>query len=912
LFRARSKKTGGGDGWADVWKRGCFAWEYKSKGKDLGAALVQLQRYGPALDNPPLLVVSDIDHIEIHTSWTNTVHKVYEIDLVNLPKPDNLQRLRWLFTDPERLRPNITTVDVTDAAAKRFAQIAQRLRDRDFDPQRVAHFLSRIVFCLFAEDVGLLPSRVFARLLDAARKNPVQSETLFRQLFAVMHHGGLFGVEAIEWFNGGLFNDDDALPLQPPDIDDIVDVAKLDWSAIEPSIFGTLFERGLDPSKRSQLGAHYTDPQTIMRIVGPVVEQPLLTEWAACKAAIEGWLAKDKGARPLSSKRKETSKPRQEALNLYKSFLDRLGNFRVLDPACGSGNFLYLALQSLKNIEHRVMLEAEQMGLHREFAEFNVGVQCVQGIELNSYAAELARMTVWIGDISWSIKHGVQLSRAPILKNLERIECRDALMDADGTEAEWPPADAIVGNPPFLGDKWMRDGLGDNYVSTLRLRYEDRVPGGADLVTYWFEKARDQIHQHRACRAGLVATNSITQRTNRKVLERVVETAPIFNAWSDEPWVNEGAAVRVSIVCFGNKTSDEQPILNGRAVKVILADLSAGIGGDQAFDITKARPQPDNRKQSFFGLCLAGRFAVDGDTARAWVQSPNAHGPPNSEVLRPIWNGIDLTRRPQDRWVIDFGPSMAEESAAKYELPFQYVVENVRNIRAANREATRAKHWWRLGRPRPELRAAIVGLKRFIATPETAKHRYFVWMPVSLAPEHRLVVIVRSDDETFGILSSRIHIAWALAVGGTLEDRPVYNSTLCFETFPFPDGFTLSIAPCDFTNPHAGEIAKAAQELNALRENWLNPPEWADRIPEIVPGYPDRIVAKPGHEADLKKRTLTNLYNAKPAWLLNAHRELDQAVAVSYGWQDYTPDVPDDEILRRLLALNLARTPAVK
>jgi len=260
-FERGVKKLGGGDGWADVWKRGFFAWEYKSKGKNLATALMQLQRYSPALDNPPLLVVSDIHRIEIHTSWTNTVHKVYEIALVDLPLAENLQRLRWLFFEPERLRPDVTTVDVTEGAAKQFAAIAQRLRDRNFEPQRVAHFLSRVVFCLFAEDVGLLPARVFARLLDAARKSPAQSETLFRQLFGVMHKGGLFGVEQIEWFNGGLFNDEDALPLEPADVADIADVAKLDWSAIEPSIFGTLFERVWTRPSAASLGLTTPTPR---------------------------------------------------------------------------------------------------------------------------------------------------------------------------------------------------------------------------------------------------------------------------------------------------------------------------------------------------------------------------------------------------------------------------------------------------------------------------------------------------------------------------------------------------------------------------------------------------------------------------------------------------------------------------
>jgi hypothetical protein len=277
-FERGASKVGGGEGWADVWMREHFGWEYKGKRKDLDAALMQLQRYAPALENPPLLIVSDLDRFVVHTNWTNTVPVRYDIPLEGLVDPTNLQKLKWAFSEPEHLKPGVTTADVTKEAAGRFATLAQRLRDRGHDPQRVAHFLNRLMFCLFAEDAKLLPTKILSRALDAGRKRPETAEPLLKMFFGAMHKGGLAGFEPIEWFNGELFDSDDALPLLKPDIDDILEVATLDWASVEPSIFGTLFERGLDPSKRSQLGAHYTDPQSIMRLVHPVIVEPLLTQ----------------------------------------------------------------------------------------------------------------------------------------------------------------------------------------------------------------------------------------------------------------------------------------------------------------------------------------------------------------------------------------------------------------------------------------------------------------------------------------------------------------------------------------------------------------------------------------------------------------------------------------------------------
>jgi hypothetical protein len=349
-FERGAKITGGGDGWADVWKKGYFGMEYKGKGKDLAAALKQLQGYALALHSPPLLIVCDLENIVIHTAFTNAVQETHAITLDDVLKPEARHKLKWAFTDPERLRPGQTREGLTQEAAQKFGALALALHQRDFEPHRVAHFLNRILFCLFAEDCDLLPKQLFSRLLENAAKAPHQGEILLKGLFQAMAQGGAFGVEVIDWFNGGLFNDADTLPLTGDEFKQLLALSRLDWSSIEPAIFGTLFERGLDPAKRSQLGAHYTDRESIMRLVDPVIRAPLLAEWEAAKAQIE----------------KDKTKVRTKAQKAYIGFLERLKSFRVLDPACGSGNFLYLALQTLKDLEHQVILEAEALGLPRQ------------------------------------------------------------------------------------------------------------------------------------------------------------------------------------------------------------------------------------------------------------------------------------------------------------------------------------------------------------------------------------------------------------------------------------------------------------------------------------------------------------------------------------------------------------------
>lgn len=887
-FDKKISRSRGGDGFADVWKRGHFGWEYKGKHRDLHAAFAQLRDYAPDLENPPLLVVSDMDLIRIHTNFTNAVQQIHEITLDDIVRPEKLTLLRQLFTNPKALRPGITREALTAEAANRFATLAKSLRDREFDPQRVAHFVTRLLFCLFAEDIGLLPEHLFTRLLEASRRDHTRFPIHASRLFDAMRTGGHFDLSDIEWFNGGLFDTGDALPLTIPDLDLLLECARLDWSAIEPSIMGTLFERGLDETKRAQLGAHYTDPGSIMRIVDPVVLRPLREQWDAVKNQIRAKLA---GGNP---KRAHTS-----ARKLYEDYLANLRATRVLDPACGSGNFLYLALRGLKDLERQVMEEAAQLlGIPLGFPE--VDPRNVLGIEINLYAAELARVTIWIGQIQWMLAHGFSLNRRPILQSLQQIECRDALLTETGAEASWPSATCIVGNPPFLGDKKILSTLGDDYVKHLRRTFNGRVPGGADYVTYWFEKARWQIEQGHTTRAGLVATNSIRAGKSRSVLDRIQPPIRVFEAWSDEPWILDGAAVRVSIVCFGGDRTSAR--LNGTDVAQINSDLTAGL------DLSRALPIAANRNWSFFGLCLAGKFKVESSLARQWLTLPNPHGRSNRDVLRPIWNGRDVIHGWNGLWVIDFGPCMTEVEASLYENPFEHIRHVVMPERLANRRKGRAQRWWLHGETRPGLRQKLGGLARYIATSETAKHRVFVWLPASVAPEHKLVIIPREDDTTFGILSSKYHVLWAVAQGNRLGvgNDPVYNTSACFETFPFPEGLTPNIPASDYAaDPHAQAIAEAARELNTLRENWLNPPDLVRRVPEVVPGFPDRLLPIDDKATEvLKKRTLTNLYNQRPAWLQHAHQRLDAAVAAAYGWP---PDLSDDEILARLLALNLAR-----
>lgn len=950
LFEEKNSVIGGRTGYADVFRRGAFAWENKAPGKNLDAALRQLLSYSLALSNPPILVVCDRLTIRIHTQFTGHPTETHSVLLHELAQPAKLALLRRIWTAPESFRPQKTSRDITELAARSFATLAEGLRKRGPDPiahpqgwqthaDEVAHFLTQCLFCFFAEDVGLLPGRMFEGLVNNRKLTSDKLTGGLRNLFTVMRDGGLYGNDDIPWFNGGLFQNISIPALSVLEMTELRNAASLNWSAIDVSIFGTLFERGLDPGKRSQLGAHYTDPATIGRIIEPVLARPLLQIWQQLVPVLQAHLAKST---------KKGDKNYKAAQVKFIGWLDLLKNYRVLDPACGSGNFLFLGLKALKDIEHQSHIEAATLGLERE-ADLVTGPHNMLGLELNEYAAELARVTVWIGELQWRLLHGYEFKTNPVLEPLDHIECRDALMAFDPAraapaEAAWPQANVVIGNPPFLGDRKMIRELGEDYTFALRRIYEGRVPGGADLVCYWFEKARTAIEKNGLEAAGLVSTNSIRGGANRKVLEAISATSRIYEAWADEPWVNNGAAVRVSLVCFGRPTQAAR--LDGHDVSSISADLGQTLGIDEVKKLTA------NRTASFIGTQKNGPFDVSHEVAARWLALPNPHGKPNALVVRPWANGLDVTRRPQQRWVVDFGCDMSLEDACLFEAPFAYVEQHVKPTRATVRRDFHRKNWWLYGDARPGLRKELLKISRFVVTPMVAKHRVFAWMPAVQIPENLCVAITRADDTTFGILHSRFHELWSLRMGTSLEDRPRYTPTTCFETFPFPEGLNpadtahqrteaveggalipaglsvpnkphahkgraqaaiQSIATATATRDHATRIAIAAKRLSDLREHWLNPPEWTQRLPEVIPlgldasPYPDRIVPKNGHEKELAARTLTQLYNQRPAWLDAAHQTLDAAVAAAYGWADDSADMGDEEILRRLLALNLAR-----
>ncbi len=606
-FEKGAEKLDGHDGFADVWKRGCFGWEYKGKKKDLRAAYRQLVDYKDALENPPLLVVSDIDRIEVRTNFTSLSPKLYTVTLDDLASSDPSEALRVLhavFEDPEALRPHITPAQLTEEAARRFAELAGNLQARGPEPQRVAHFLDKLLFCLYAEDTGLLPKGLLSRLADATRSKPAAFAAALGELFGKMaDRGGLFGVEEIQWFNGGLFDSSDVLTLTSSEIGTLQEISRLDWSRIEPAIFGTLFERGLDPAQRAQLGAHYTSQDDIWKLVEPVIIRPLRREYEAMQARVTGLTLRRDGSGKKG--------PDPEARRLFEGYLERLRNVRVLDPACGSGNFLYVALQALKDLE----LEAIQWGslvlrLPQEFPR--VGPEAVLGIEINAYAAELARVTIWIGEIQWMLNHGFHYRENPVLQPLESIATRDALLDlsdpAKPREAPWPAAEFIVGNPPFLGNRLLRRGLGDDYVETLWSVFDDRLPHSSDLCCYWHEKARAQITTGFTRRAGLLATQGIRGQANRTVLERILASGGIFYALSDEPWILAGANVHLSFV-GQDDGRDVERTLDGHPAGNINADLTSGL------DLTQARPLRENAGIAFYADVKAGPFDVPGSVA---------------------------------------------------------------------------------------------------------------------------------------------------------------------------------------------------------------------------------------------------------------------------------------------------------
>ncbi len=1011
-------------GFADVWKKGCFAWEYKGKKKNLDEAYKQLLRYRESLLNPPLLVVCDFDRYIVKTNFNGTVQEVHEFTNDQIDRPENLRILRALFENPEFLKPQRTTAQVTENLAAQIGEVARSLQKRESvelaDTRtrdefrvgqkknlRIARFLNRIVFCFFAEDTGLLPKKLFTELLKTGVDDLKHFAVTLEKLFKVMAKGGTFGKDKIRHFNGHLFEDSTVFELTEDELRKLADASEADWQFIQPSIMGTLFQRALDESQRAALGAQYTGEPDIRDLVEPVLMAPLRREWSGLKASLLPSLKRGKGT------------PEDRAR--IAAFLKKLRTIIVMDPACGSGNFLYVSLQMLLGLEKEVINFAAQLGFR---FELEVSVQQLRAIEINPYAFELAQVSVQIGFLQWRRDNGFDNDRSPVLQNLDGFQNEDALLvphfrskaktlkEAQAgehagddalkfyTEREWPKCDVIVSNPPFLGTSKQWDELGRGYCRGLQHIYEGRVSGAADLCCYWFEKARQQVEKRQCKRAGLLATQGIRGGANREVLKRIKDTGDIFFAESDRPWVLEGASVHVSMVGFddGAETSH---MLDGKPVSAIHPNLTSHS------DVTVAERLRANEEIAFSGTKKSGDFDVTDERAREWLAAPNPHGKPNSDLLRPWLNGSAIVKRTPPAWIIDTGTDLQLGAFALYAKLHAHALALIKPERDKNNREHRRFNWWLHAETCSGMRLALREHLRFLTTPRVSKFRIFSWADSVILPDDGIYAFARSDDYFFGVVHSRFHEVWALKQGTRLETRPRYTPTTCFETFPFP--FVDDLKSAELPAPpkskpasgweevmekrfytvreeppaygasargvhaasasnlqatvkrpegraplapaeHRAAIAAAAKELNELRERWLNPPEWTRteylEFPASVDGpwaryvdcggksdatplssaparqsavaagalpaqskigrarYPRLVPKDADCAAKLKKRTLTNLYNERPAWLDLAHKKLDAAVAAAYG---FPADLTDEAILEKLLALNLER-----
>ena len=960
-------------GFIDCYRRGAFVLEAKrikgngGKGFDdaLQRARGQAEAYARALPaeegRPPFLVVVDVGNvIELYAEFSRSGAtytpfpdpRSHRIRLTDFRDGAIGERLRALWLDPLSLDPTRATARVTREVAERLAEVAKALEGASHSPELVAGFLSRCLFTMFAEDVGLLPRQdgkgAFTLLLESLRDDPAQFVPLVGELWRAMDTGE-FSVAiraALPRFNGKLFKQPLVLPLTRDQIELLIKASQADWTQVEPAIFGTLLERALVPSERHALGAHYTPRAYVERLVLPTVIEPLRASWSHAQAA----------ALLLANEGKE-----KEAIAELRAFHHRLCHLRVLDPACGSGNFLYVTLEHMKRLEGEVLNQLDEIGHTQAMLEtggLSVDPHQFLGLEINPRAAAVAEMVLWIGYLQWHFRtRGAGLPPQPVLKDFHNIECRDAVLAYDAVEyvtdargvpvsrwdgkttkkhpvtgedvpdeaaqvpleryvnprrAEWPQADVVVGNPPFIGTAGMRNALGDGYVEALRSAWslpspasgrgaggEGGVPDSADFVMYWWHKAAGLVRAGELSRFGFITTNSVRQTFNRRVLKAHLaegdEVAPpplhLAFAVPDHPWVDsaDGAAVRIAMTvgAMGTGKGRLLTVVDERAgggeglevetvekIGVIHADLSCGANTASAGQLSA------NQDLSNRGFCLfgAGFIVSPEDTAKLEADAP----------IKPYRNGKDLTDRPRGVKVIDLFGHTAEEVRARWPATYQWVLERVKPERDHNNREGRRRNWWLFGEPNPKLRQQLLGLPRYIATVETAKHRVFQFLDASIAPDNMLVCIALDDAWFLGVLSSRVHVAWALAQGGTLEDRPRYNKSRCFETFPFPAA----------TPEQQARIRDLAEQIDAHRKRQqglhaeLTLTGMYNVLEKLKVSLPMTAKEKAIHEMGLV------------SVLKSLHDELDAAVLAAYGWDD----APSDEtLLERLVALNAER-----
>ena len=894
--------------------RGTAKWEQMMK-----AAQEQALRYVRALPasepRPPFVVVVDVGHCfdvysnfagvgDTYVPFPDAAHSRFYLPA--LAKPELREQLQLLFTDPQQLDPGRRAAQVTRQLAGYLAGLSTQLEKAGHPSDVVAQFLMRCLFTMFAEDVQLIPADSFKGLLATYAETEESRGYLpdaLEGLWAVMDKGG-FSPELrtkLRRFNGQLFHDAKALPLNADQIKLLEQAAAANWTEVEPAIFGTLLERALDPTERHSLGAHYTPRRYVERLVLPTVIEPLRREWAAAQAASATRLDEGKGKKAVADAREEVLK-----------FLRRLTSVKILDPACGSGNFLYVTLEHLKRLEGEVLTTLAKLGGSGRLDlgdGTTVSPRQLLGMELNPRAAAIADVVLRIGYLQWHLRsHGLTQLSEPLLDNYQNITQQDSVLghndDYSKTwPAEWPAADFIIGNPPFVGDKAMRRALGDAYVDALRKTYKGKVDESADLVMYWWERAAEVTRQGQTEAFGFITTNSITQTFNRRLIQRHLIASPPLSltfAIPDHPWVDsaDGAAVRIamSVARAGTHSGKvaavvrETATVDDDAPTVELAEVDGVINADftTGADVAGAQALKANEGISSNGMMLAGAGFI---VTEAQAQELGLGTVAGLETrIRPYRNGKDLTARPRGVYLVDLFGLTEAEAIRHYPAVYQHLYTHVKPDRDNNNRKKLKEIWWQFGETRKGLRLALHGLPRYIATAETAKHRIFQFLDSGIAPDHMLVALALDDAFHLGVLSSRVHRTWALAAGGRMGmgNDPRYNSSRCLLPFPFPAA----------TEAQKGHIRELAEDLDAhrKRQQAQNPSLALTDLYNVV----EKL--RTGQALTAKEQTTHEMGLA--AVVLSLHQQLDVAVVNAYGWP---APLSDAEILTHLVQLNQQR-----
>lgn len=918
----------------DLYKAGFFALEAKDQAESrsdellLRKAFGQVRNYAAHVPHarPPYLMVLDVGRtLMVWDHWSGDYGGFGQgrrVDLRTLAdRPEDADLLRAIWTDPQRLDPRSRAEAVTREIAEQLARLAAELEAGGFAHERVARFLMRCVFTMFAEDVGLLQGEPFRRVLDeAALESPREFVPLAEELWRAMDQGDRFLLKKLLRFNGHFFKEAEALPLDRKALALLLRAAQADWTHVEPTIFGTLLTRALDPEKRHRLGAEYTPREFVERVVRPTVEQPIRERWTAVQAEV------------LQLRERGRPRDRKDAERRLREFHDWLRSLRFLDPACGSGNFLYVTMHLVKRIELEVVREIEELTGSREIRLAEVGPWQFHGIEVDAWPREIAELTLWIGFHQfWKAHHDVQPPE-PILQDTGTLELRDAVLTWDrieddperarpdptprikdtvsgrlvpdpasmlpyyvfagADEARWPDADFIIGNPPYLGNKRMREVFGDGYVDALRSAYP-HVPESADYVMYWWHKAARAVATGQTIRAGLITTNSITQSFNRAVVEAALEKG-VELAWAvaDHPWVDESgsAAVRVAmtVIAHGPTRATLVRVDDTATVtaEVLVPRINADLSGHADVATAAGTRLLANRGLASNGFSVYGRgFILERPEAERLLTVDASH----RDIIKEYLGGIDLTRRGRDLFVIDFG-LMEEAEARGYPVLYDIVRTRVKPERDANKRASRRNYWWRFGEPCRVFREATEGLGRFIATAYVSKHRFFTFLDGRIAPDHGIIWVASDSAYHLGILSSGIHQAWALAAGGRLGkgNDPRYNASLCFDPFPFPT------PPARLSE----QIADAAERLDQHRREALT------RSDKLTMTGMYNVLEKLRSGEDLTAVERRTYELGACGVLKDLHDQLDALVAEAYGWT--WPLLPD-EVLSRLVTLHEER-----